>query len=169
METCVDTSADIRINTVNCVGVMGAGLALAFKTKYPEMFRDYQKACKSGTVKPGKLHVWKTLMGDWIINFPTKRHWREPSRYEDIESGLIELKNYLVDKGKVKVLLPAVGCGHGGLEWPRISEMIKKHLIDIEAEILVFTPADSRTAGDEIKLSEDISIKTKLDVEVINN
>jgi len=162
-----DTSADIRINTVNCVGVMGAGLALAFKTKYPEMFRDYQKACKSGTVKPGKLHVWKTLMGDWIINFPTKRHWREPSRYEDIESGLIELKNYLVDKGKVKVLLPAVGCGHGGLEWPRISEMIKKHLIDIEAEILVFTPADSRTAGDEIKLSEDISIKTKLDAEVI--
>ena len=114
-----DTPADIRINTVNCVGVMGAGLALAFKTKYPDMFRDYQKACKAGEIKPGKLHVSKKLFGDWIINFPTKRHWREPSRYEDIEAGLTALRKYLVEQGKVKVLLPAVGCGHGGLEWSR--------------------------------------------------
>lgn len=157
-----DIAADIRINTVNCVGVMGAGLALAFKTKYPDMFRAYQKACKAGEVKPGKLHVWKELYGDWIINFPTKRHWREPSRYEDIESGLIALKKYLADQGKLKVLLPAVGCGHGGLDWSRISEMIRKHLKDLEADIIVFEPADSREAGNKIKESEEETIKSRL-------
>jgi len=162
-----DTPADIRINTVNCVGVMGAGLALAFKTKYPEMFLDYQKACKAGTVRPGKLHVWTTLMGDWIINFPTKRHWREPSRYEDIEAGLIALRRYLADKGKVKVLLPAVGCGHGGLEWPRISEMIKKNLADVESDIIVFTPEDSRAAGNKIQDQNDSLVQDKLDAEGI--
>ncbi|MBP8988702.1 MAG: DUF1156 domain-containing protein [Clostridia bacterium] len=162
-----DTPADIRINTVNCVGVMGAGLALAFKTKYPEMFLDYQKACKTGTVRPGKLHVWTTLMGDWIINFPTKRHWREPSRYEDIEAGLIALRRYLADKGKVKVLLPAVGCGHGGLEWPRISDMIKKNLADVEADIIVFTPEDSRAAGNKIQDQNDSLVQDKLDAEGI--
>ncbi len=162
-----DTPADIRINTVNCVGVMGAGLALAFKTKYPEMFREYQKACKAGEVKPGKLHVWNKLFGDCIINFPTKRHWREPSRYEDIEAGLIALRKYLADKGKVKVLLPAVGCGHGGLEWNRISEMIKKQLADVESEIIVFTPEDSRAAGNKIKDHEDTQIQDRLDAEGI--
>jgi O-acetyl-ADP-ribose deacetylase (regulator of RNase III) len=79
---------DIRVNTVNCVGVMGAGVALAFKQRYPEMFRDYQRDCKEGRVKPGAMHVWRPPSGDWIINFPTKRDWREPSRYEDIDSGL---------------------------------------------------------------------------------
>jgi adenine-specific DNA methylase/O-acetyl-ADP-ribose deacetylase (regulator of RNase III) len=162
-----DTPADIRINTVNCVGVMGAGLALAFKTKYPDMFRDYQKACKEGKVRPGHLHVWNKLFGDCIINFPTKRHWREPSRYEDIEAGLIALRKYLADKGKVKVLLPAVGCGHGGLEWNRISEMIKKQLADVESEIIVFTPEDSRTAGNKIKDHEDTQIQDRLDAEGI--
>jgi len=157
-----ETPADIRINTVNCVGVMGAGLALAFKTKHPEMFRDYQRACKAGEVKPGKLHVWNELYGVCIINFPTKRHWREPSRYEDIESGLIALRRYLADQGKLKVLLPAVGCGHGGLDWSRISEMIRKHLKDLEADIIVFEPADSREAGNKIKESEEETIKSRL-------
>jgi len=158
----LEKDADIRINTVNCVGVMGAGLALAFKTKYPAMFRDYQRACKSGEVKPGKLHVWKDLYGGWIINFPTKRHWREPSRYEDIEKGLIALKNYLADQGKLKVLLPAVGCGHGGLDWSRISEMIRKHLKDLESDIIVFEPADSREAGNKIRQSEEEAIQGRL-------
>ncbi len=87
-----DTPADIRVNTVNCVGVMGAGLALAFKDRYPQMFKEYQRACSNNTLAPGKLHVWKSLSGDWIINFPTKRHWRQKSRYDDIEAGLVALR-----------------------------------------------------------------------------
>ncbi len=138
-----EVSTDIRINTVNCVGIMGKGLALRFKIKYPDMFHVYQQACKSGEVQPGKLHIWRNDSKDWIINFPTKRHWRDSSRYTDIEKGLIALKAYLNNKGRIKVLLPAIGCGLGGLDWSRVSEMIKKHLENVEADILVFAPKDS--------------------------
>lgn len=143
-----DRSADIRVNTVNCVGVMGAGVALAFKTRYPEMFRAYKRACDRGELAPGTLNVWRTFT-EWIVNFPTKRHWREKSRYEDIEAGLKALREYLHDKGAVKVTLPALGCGHGGLDWARVSKMIGAHLDGIQAEVLVFEPADSVSAGDQ--------------------
>src|SRR5688500_17204920 len=95
------TPADIRVNTVNCVGVMGTGVALAFKKRYPEMFEAYQRDCANGLVRPGQLHVWRSLAGDWIINFPTKRDWREGSHYEDIESGLHALRAYLETLGPV--------------------------------------------------------------------
>jgi len=150
-----DEPAEVRINTVNCVGVMGAGVALAFKTRYPDMFRDYQKACKKGEVNPGSLHTWKTVLGEWIVNFPTKRHWREPSRYEDIETGLIALKNFLVKLGNIRVMLPALGCGHGGLDWSRVSTIIEKHLGDLDSEIIVFSPQSSRDAGEKVKHSEE--------------
>ena len=138
---------DVRVNTVNCKGVMGAGVALAFKNRYPEMFKDYQKACRNGIVQPGSIHVWKNLLGDWIINFPTKRDWREPSRYEDILSGLEALRSYLQVLGPISVALPALGCGHGGLDWNRVSSMIKDKLSDLNARIFVFEPADSRNVG----------------------
>lgn len=139
--------ADIRVNTVNCVGVMGAGVALAFKQRYPDMFRDYVRDCKDGRVQPGTMHVWKSLTGDWIVNFPTKRHWRESSRYEDIDAGLTDLRSYLTSVGPVTIALPALGCGHGGLDWGRVSQMIKEKLDGVDAHVLVFEPADSRQAG----------------------
>lgn len=138
-----ETPADIRVNTVNCVGVMGAGVALAFKQRYPDMFREYKRECDAHLIRPGKLHVWRTF-GDWVINFPTKRDWRDKSRYEDIESGLVALRDYLLKVGPVKVALPALGCGHGGLDWTKVSRMIQDHLEGIEAEVIVFDPADSR-------------------------
>ena len=143
--------ADIRVNTVNCKGVMGAGVALAFKSHYPEMFKDYRRACDAGEVQPGHLHVWKTLTGEWVINFPTKRDWRDPSRYEDIASGLSALRTYLQSQGPVRVVLPALGCGHGGLDWNRVAPMIEQNLADLEARIRVFEPADSRAAGRKLK------------------
>lgn len=158
-----ETNADIRINTVNCVGVMGAGVALAFKNKYPEMFKDYQKDCKKNKLQPGKMHIWKNLTGDWIINFPTKTHWRKPSRYEDIETGLVALRKYLIDKGPVSVTLPALGCGNGGLDWNRVKEIIEKYLGDVEANIYVFEPMDSLEAGNAyrdkyLKVSEEMLV-----------
>jgi O-acetyl-ADP-ribose deacetylase (regulator of RNase III) len=104
---------------VNCAGVMGAGIALAFKTRLPEMFKDYKRACEAGEVKPGKLHVWKSPAGDWIVNFPTKRHWRDKSRYDDIEAGLVALYDYLKDKGRVKVTLPALGWATAASTGPK--------------------------------------------------
>ena len=134
--------ADIRVNTVNCVGVMGAGVALAFKKRYPAMFRDYVKKCKAGKIRIGQLDIWKTST-EWIVNFPTKQDWRVSSKYEYVESGLIALRIYLKQQGRVRVVLPALGCGHGGLEWDRIKKTIGEWLHDLEAEIFVFEPADS--------------------------
>lgn len=145
-----DITFDVRINTVNCQGVMGAGVALAFRKKYPDMFYDYQKACSLGEIRPGKLHVWKRSEREWIINFPTKRTWREKSRYEDIETGLQALRDYLIDFPGIKVALPALGCGNGGLDWKRVAPMISESLQNLNAEIFVYEPADSLNLGRKI-------------------
>lgn len=141
------TEADIRVNTVNCVGAMGAGVALAFKRRNPEMFKAYKADCKLGKVRPGEMYVWKSLTGDWIVNFPTKRDWRDPSRYEDIESGLVALREYLLEQGAVSVALPALGCGNGGLDWKKVSAMIEDALKGLDAHVKVFAPSASRIAG----------------------
>lgn len=143
-----DYEADIRINTVNCVGVMGAGVALLFKEKYPEMYKQYVKDCKEGILKPGKPSLWSE--GDmfskqtYIVNFPTKDHWKNKSKYEYIEEGLVWLENFLSTVSGKTVTLPALGCGHGGLDWNIVKEMIEKYLGKNPNEILVFQPSSSK-------------------------
>ncbi len=141
-----DYEADIRVNTVNCVGAMGAGVALLFKNKFPEMYLDYSAACQRKEVRPGKPHIWDhvDLVEKFtIINFPTKDHWKNPSEYIYIEKGLIWFESYLRDKKDVTVTLPALGCGHGGLEWDKVKVMIDKYLGHLDAKILVFEPKSS--------------------------
>jgi len=143
--------ADIRVNTVNCVGVMGAGVALAFKKRFPEMFDDYVVKCRSGIIRPGSPSVWiqKDMFSKEIeiINFPTKDHWKKPSEYHYIDDGLRWLSTHLENKvGKV-VTLPALGCGHGGLDWGRVRSMISDRLQNSPAHIYVFEPNDSVNAG----------------------
>lgn len=146
--------ADIRVNTVNCVGVMGAGVALAFKKRYPSMFADYVVQCKSGLVRPGNPSVWhssETLLEDVeIINFPTKDDWKKPSEYSYIESGLKWLSSYLKQKQGKIVTLPALGCGHGGLDWAKVKQLIENYLSDSPAKILVFEPSSSKSAGGKV-------------------
>jgi len=154
--------ADIRINTVNCVGVMGAGVALLFKNKFPEMFKDYSNACSKGIVKAGEPHVW--VENDMfskltIINFPTKLHWRNPSKYEYIEKGLVWLKKYLSDKEKSTITIPALGCGHGGLDWAIVKDMITKYLENLQTTIYVFSPASSSNSGLDGELIETLKCK----------
>lgn len=143
-----DFDADIRVNTVNCVGVMGAGVALAFKNKFPEMFTDYVSLCKKGLILPGRPVVWKSFdihgKAIEIINFPTKDHWRNKSKYEYIETGLIWLSEYLSNKKGLTLTLPALGCGHGGLDWVVVKNMIEDSLSDDENNILVFGPQASK-------------------------
>lgn len=136
-------SANCLVNTVNCVGIMGAGVALAFKNRYPSMYEDYKKACDLGQIRPGFLHIWENAE-TIIINFPTKRHWRNKSRYEDIQIGLKALNSFLTDKPHLKVSLPALGCGNGGLDWEIVSSMIKDELSSVNANIMVFEPKDSQ-------------------------
>ena len=137
-------SYDVMVNTVNCVGVMGKGVALGFKQRFPDMFRSYKEACSRGEVAPGKLHVWDARpsvpYGLTIVNLPTKRHWRDDSRYEDVESGLVALREFLKDRGEVSVALPPPGCGNGGLDWKIVKEMVSKPLSGLDALITAFEP-----------------------------
>ena len=155
-----DYEADIRVNTVNCVGVMGAGVALVFKKKFPDMFKDYYQACKRNEVKPGKPHVWKeiSLLSECtIINFPTKIHWRNPSKYEYIEGGLIWLRSFLENKAESTVTLPALGCGHGGLEWEIVKDMIIDYLGDLNTKILVFEPSSSHRKSENLDIENELN------------
>ena len=160
-----DYDANIRVNTVNCVGVMGAGVALQFKKKFPDMFKDYYKACKHDEVKPGKPHVWVKydLFSELtIINFPTKVHWKNPSEYEYVEKGLNWLRDFLRDKNESVVTLPALGCGHGGLEWERVKELIHHYLDDVNAEILVFEPSSSRKISKNDEIDEKSLVENNI-------
>lgn len=154
-----DFDADVRVNTVNCVGVMGAGVALAFKKKYPDMFKDYVRKCQKGLIKPGHPAVWKSTdmfsKAVEIVNFPTKYDWRKPSEYEYIELGLKWLSEYLYQKGAITVTLPALGCGHGGLDWVVVKGLIEEHLGDSPSNILVFEPFSSKRAGRASSLPAD--------------
>jgi O-acetyl-ADP-ribose deacetylase (regulator of RNase III) len=111
------------VNTVNTVGVMGKGIALQFKERYPENYRIYKKACEEDKVETGKMFVTETgqlLNPHYIINFPTKEHWRNPSKMEYITEGLKDLVKVISDKNINSIALPPLGCGNGGLEWQKV-------------------------------------------------
>lgn len=133
------------VNTVNTEGVMGKGIALQFKQAYPQMFRAYEQACKAGEVHLGKMHVYDLggLVGGprWIINFPTKGHWRSKSKMQDIETGLQDLVETIKRLNIRSIALPPLGCGHGGLEWSDVRPMIEAALGELpEVHSLVFAP-----------------------------
>ena len=132
------------VNTVNTVGVMGKGIALMFKEAFPANFAAYETACKAGEVAVGRMFVKERqeLIGPrWIINFPTKKHWRHPSKLEWIEDGLVDLKQLVEDHGIRSIALPPLGSGNGGLEWPIVRARIEAVLADLEGvEVVVYEP-----------------------------
>lgn len=139
--------ADAIVNTVNCVGVMGRGIALQFKKAFPENFKSYSLACKNKHVVPGEMFVFKTgqtLNPKYIVNFPTKRHWRGKSRIEDIESGLLSLVK-TIKKFKIKsIAIPPLGSGLGGLDWIVVKRLIEQSLQNLnEVKVIVFEPKGS--------------------------
>jgi O-acetyl-ADP-ribose deacetylase (regulator of RNase III) len=122
----MEAQVDALVNPVNCVGVMGRGLALQFRQRFPAIFEAYRRACARGEVAPGKLYVHPTGRTDprLVIHFPTKRHWRDPSLLEDIDAGLVDFVRVLQVEKVTSVGVPQLGCGLGGLDWavvrPRI-------------------------------------------------
>ena len=143
-------NAEAIVNTVNCVGVMGRGIALQFKKRYPENFKQYESACKRGDVVPGQMFVYETCTltnPRFIINFPTKRHWRGASRIEDIEAGLADLKNVIQQRNIKSIALPPLGCGLGGLEWSVVKPRIEAALTPFaDVEVIVFEPTGAPPA-----------------------
>jgi O-acetyl-ADP-ribose deacetylase (regulator of RNase III) len=141
----LDARVEALVNTVNTVGVMGKGIALMFKERFPENFSAYAIACKADEVRVGRMFVQAGVELDgprWIINFPTKKHWRHPTQIEWIDAGLVDLKNVIQSKGIRSIALPALGCGNGGLEWSDVRPKIEAVLGDLEnVEVVVFEPA----------------------------
>lgn len=131
------------VNTVNCVGVMGKGIALQFKKAFPENFKAYKKASDNKKVVVGSMFIFdagSTFNPRFIINFPTKIHWREKSKYKFIEDGLKDLR-IQIESYKIKsIAIPPLGCGLGGLEWSKVRLMIEWILGDLDIEIIVFEP-----------------------------
>ncbi|MGI8913186.1 MAG: type II toxin-antitoxin system antitoxin DNA ADP-ribosyl glycohydrolase DarG [Chloroflexota bacterium] len=138
------TDAEALVNTVNCVGVMGKGVALQFKQAFPESYRRYVQACAAGEVQPGRMFVVPTdglVNPKFIINFPTKRHWKAKSRLEDIDAGLQALVEEVQQRGIRSIALPALGCGNGGLQWSEVRPRIEAAFAALaEVRVVMFAP-----------------------------
>ena len=137
---------EAMVNTVNTVGVMGKGIALQFKMNFPDNFRAYVAACERGEVEIGKMFVTKTNRMDglqYIINFPTKKHWKQPSKLEYIQAGLIDLKRILLENNIGSIALPPLGCGNGGLDWAVVKPLIQDALGNLPVSVIVFEPSEA--------------------------
>lgn len=134
------SQAQALVNTVNCVGVMGKGVALEFKKRWPAMYEDYQRRCAQKQVRLGEPYLYRDSSGATIVNFPTKDHWRSPSRVTDIELGLDHLLAHAAAWGIRSLALPPLGCGNGGLEWSEVGPLIYRKLRDAPFDVEVYAP-----------------------------
>ncbi|MGS0497406.1 type II toxin-antitoxin system antitoxin DNA ADP-ribosyl glycohydrolase DarG [Pseudoalteromonas mariniglutinosa] len=145
-------NVDAIVNTVNCVGVMGKGIALQFKKKWPSNYKAYATACKAGDVALGKMFIFELgalATPRFIINFPTKGHWRSDSRLKDIEAGLQDLVARIKELNIQSIAIPPLGCGNGGLDWEIVKPLMLRYLADIpELDVYLYEPTDSIKAQD---------------------
>jgi len=138
----LDSQCQALVNPVNCVGVMGAGLAFEFKSKYPDMFWDYKAHCESGSMHLGIVRYYP-LDGQYILNFPTKYHWRDKSKLEDIESGLDYLIGLSVGLKLKSIAFPLLGCGLGGLEPKPVVDLLLKYSYLMFLDLVeIYAPGD---------------------------
>ena len=151
--------ADALVNTVNCVGVMGRGIALQFKRAFPENFKAYAARCKRNEMHPGRVFVFDTdqvLPPRWIVNFPTKRHWWGKSRMADIEAGLRSLADEIRSRGIRSIAIPPLGSGLGGLSWPEVRIRLEAALGELDdVRIIVFEPGGG-PADERANRSRDV-------------
>jgi len=151
----LDAEADALVNTVNTVGVMGKGIALQFKRAFPANYKAYKRACDQGLVELGRMFIWDAgaIGGDgprYIINFPTKKHWRSKSKLQDIRAGLDDLVRHLKDLSVTSVAVPPLGCGHGGLQWDQVRPLIENAFEELpEVTVLVYPPEGAPAAAEQ--------------------
>lgn len=147
------SKAQTLTNAVNIVGVMGAGIAKEFKKRFPEMFKDYQRKCDANEVVVGKPFVWRPNNpdGKWVLNFPTKKHWRGGSKIEWIEEGLEYLIANYEAWGITSLAMPALGCSLGGLDWKKVKPLMVDRLGRIDIPVEIYAPIASRTRIDSAR------------------
>lgn len=132
-----DSNAQVIVNPVNCKGVMGKGLALAFKQKYPAMFAVYERDCQTGRLQIGRPTIYREST-PWILNFPTKDHWRSPSKLEYIEKGLIFLVDHYKQVGITSIAFPKLGTQNGRLSWDEVGPLMAKYLSQMEMDTYIY-------------------------------
>lgn len=135
-----ESKTQTRVNTVNCVGIMGTGVALEFKKRFPAMFEDYVERCERGAVRLGRPYLYTDQSGIRIVNFPTKNHWRSPSRLADIDRGLDHFLAQAVEWRIQSVAFPPLGCGNGGLEWAEVGPLLYSKLKDADFDVEAYAP-----------------------------
>lgn len=153
----IEENIEALVNTVNCVGVMGKGIALQFKQAFPDNFKQYKKACDAKEVQPGLMFTTSTgkLFPQYIINFPTKRHWKGKSKIEDVQSGLKALVKEVKQLGIKEIAIPPLGCGNGGLDWAEVKPMIVSAFVELpDVRVVIFEPAGAPVAN-KIKVATD--------------
>ena len=136
----LQSKAQTLFNTVNCVGIMGKGIALEFKKRFPKMFGDYVQRCERKEVKPGVPYLYKTLLLPQIINFPTKDHWKSVSRITDIEHGMQLLLSQYKEWGITSLAIPPLGCGNGQLEWKAVGPLIYRYASQMNIPVELYAP-----------------------------
>ena len=149
-----DSPAQTLVNTVNTVGVMGKGIAAVFKKLYPEMYKRYRRLCQEGKLDVGMLYIYRTL-NKIIVNFPTKKHWRQRSQVEYIEAGLEKFVAHYGDYGISSVSFPQLGCGHGELDWEtQVQPVVERYLRNLPIPVyihlyptLTIPPASARAGA----------------------
>lgn len=146
-----DSKAQTLVNTVNCVGIMGKGVALEFKKRFPDMFDDYARRCEAREVRLGRPYVFKQLLPPWILNFPTKDHWRSVSRLQDIVEGLRYLQQHYDEWGITSLAVPPLGCGHGQLVWRVVGPTLYRYLKVLSIPVELYAPFG--TPSRELQLS----------------
>jgi uncharacterized protein YwgA/O-acetyl-ADP-ribose deacetylase (regulator of RNase III) len=134
------SSAQTLVNTVNCVGVMGKGIALEFKTRFPDMYRDYEDLCRRGEMRLGRPHLYRHLTQPWVLLFPTKDHWRSVARLDDIVRGLECLKSHYREWGITSLAVPPLGCGQGKLDWHIVGPTLYRHLQGLDIPVELYAP-----------------------------
>lgn len=130
------SNAQTVVNTVNTVGIMGKGLAAEFKKRYPDMYERYRELCKKGEFKIGQLWLWKAT-DQWILNFPTKQHWRQPSKISYVEAGLQKFVETYQARGITEISFPRLGCGNGGLDWKDVKPLMEHYLKRLPINVYV--------------------------------
>ncbi|MBS3973012.1 MAG: macro domain-containing protein [Erysipelotrichia bacterium] len=149
--TVFNVECDARVNTVNCLGVMGAGIALEYKLRYPEMFEEYKEKCLKKFIKLGKVDYWSTNQ-EIIVNFPTKYDFRYPSELKWIEYGLIDFLDTYKTLNINRVAFPKLGVGNGELDWIDVKRLMEMYLNDIELEVIICLDEDKKASGKELDM-----------------
>ncbi len=134
------STSQTLVNTVNCVGIMGKGVALEFKNRFPDMFKDYVERCNRGEVKLGQPYLYKSLFLPWTLNFPTKDHWRSVTNLQDIVRGLDYLLSHYKEWGITSLAVPPLGCGHGQLEWRIVGPTLYSYLSKMDVAVELYAP-----------------------------